>query len=90
MPTQPGINQVKAINSISRKFYLSQAELTDYYKGIREGESENSLLADMLKAPVGADPLQYLNSFLSPQELTSLKRMLREMAPKTNKKNQTK
>jgi hypothetical protein len=79
---KPTIKHVKAINSISRKFYLTQTQLANFYKGLNDGKSENALLAEMLEAPIGVEPLQYLNSFLSPQELTKLKKTLNDIAPK--------
>lgn len=84
---QPNVTQVRAINSISRKFSLNQQQLTAYYKGLREGHSENSLLAVMLGAPEGVDSLQYLTSLLSAGELTALKNALYEMAPRANRKS---
>jgi len=86
---KPPLQHVKAINSISRKFYLTQTQLATYYKGIKEGKSENLLLAEMLEAPIGSEPLQYLNSFLSSTELTALKKTLNELAPRNIRKKRS-
>lgn len=86
MFNKPTIQHVKAINSISRKFYLTQTQLATFYKGMKEGKSENLLLAEMLEAPIGSEPLQYLNSFLSSSELTALKKALNDLAPRNVRK----
>ena len=86
MYKQPTIQNVKAVNSISRKFYLTQTQLMNFYKGLTDGRSENALLAEMLEAPIGTEPLQYLNSFLSPQDLTMLKKTLNDIAPENIRK----
>ena len=86
MFNKPSANNVKAINSISRKFSLTQDQLKNYYAGLKQGRQENALLAEMLAAPLGADPFQYLNSFLTPQELTTLKQALYDIAPRSIRK----
>lgn len=75
------IRLIKAVNSISHKFSLSEKQLTAFFNGIKAGRNENSCLAEMLGAPEGVDHFHFLHQLLTAQELTALKKELKKIAP---------
>lgn len=76
---------IKAVNSISRKFSLSEKQLGIFFNGIQNGRNENNCLAEMLGAPEGTDSLHFLHQLLTSQELTILKQELKKIAPQNIK-----